>query len=149
MNTMKIIISQATKADKKSLMRFYKQQNYSASLLGYDHTYIIKYEQEIIGGVIISALEVGNPQLFLHALVIKEAYQKKGLASQLLKHALGHYSDQQLFCFAQINLSHFYQKNSFSQVTEHQLLQPLLVRYLSYKKTNNKLLVFRCNNEYI
>jgi N-acetylglutamate synthase-like GNAT family acetyltransferase len=146
---MKIVISKAVKSDKKSVMRFYKQQNYSAGLLGFDHSYTIKFEQVIIGCVIISSLEKSNPQLFLHALVIKKEHQKQGLASQLLRYALEQHPSHQLVCFAQESLSHFYQKNSFRQITEHQLLQPLLVRYLRYKKTNNKLLVFLCNNEYL
>ena len=85
---MNTIITTASKNDKKSLMRFYKQQSYSAKLLGYDNAYLMKYSGEIIGAVIISGLEENNPQLFLHALVIKKEFRQKRLASELIKHAL-------------------------------------------------------------
>ena len=156
---MNTIITTASKSDKKSLMRFYKQQSYSASLLGYDNTYMMNYSGEIIGAVIISALKENNPQLFLHALVIKKEFRQKRLASELIQHALFQHVTQQIVCFAEESLTPFYHKNNFSQVTEHQLLEPLLKRYLGYrrslpsmalrhtvhpehKKTNNELLVF-------
>jgi hypothetical protein len=152
-------ITTANKSDKKSLMRFYKQQSYSASLLGYDITYVIKYTSEIIGAVIISGLEENNPQLFLHALVIKKEFRQKKLASKLVQHALFQHANQPMICFADKSLTNFYKINNFSQATAHQLLTPLLTRYLSYrrsltsmasrhtvhpehKKTNNALLVF-------
>ena len=139
---MNTVISTASKSEKKSLMRFFKQQGYSASLLGYDNTYLMKYSGEIIGAVIISGLEKNNPQLFLHALVIKKEFRQKKLASQLLEYALCQHATQQVICFADETLTHFYQLNNFSQLTQHQLLKPLLRRYLGYKKTNNALLVF-------
>jgi len=142
---MKPSITTASKRDKKSLMRFYKQQFYSAGLLGLDSVYIIKDEQEIIGAVIISAIEKSNNQLFLHALVIKQEFRHKKLATRLIQHVRLHHEKQQLFCFAQEHLAHFYQQNGFSQVSEHLLLQPLLRRYSRYKKTNNMLLVFKCD----
>jgi len=142
---MKISITTANKTDKKSLMRFYKQQSYSAGLLGFDRVYIVKDEQEIIGAVIISAIEENNPQLFLHALVIKQEFRQKKLATQLIQYVRRHHNNQQLFCFAQEELAHFYQQNGFSQVAEHLLLQPLLMRFFRYKKTNNMLLVFKCD----
>ena len=132
---MDTVISKASKSDKKSLMRFYKQQSYSARLLGYDNAYLMKYSGEIIGAVIISGLEERNPQLFLHALVIKKDYRQKRLASELIKHALFQHTSQQIVCFAKGSLTHFYEFNGFSRITEHQLLQPLLKRYLSYRRS--------------
>jgi N-acetylglutamate synthase-like GNAT family acetyltransferase len=132
---MNSVITKASKSDKKSLMRFYKQQSYSASLLGYDNTYMIKYSEEIIGAVIISALEENNPQLFLHALVVKKEFRQKKLGCQLIQHALFQHATQQVICFADESLTHFYQLNNFNQVTEHQLLEPLLRRYLSYRRS--------------
>ena len=132
---MDTVISKASKSDKKSLMRFYKQQSYSARLLGYDNAYLMKNSGEIIGAVIISGLEESNPQLFLHALVIKKEFRQKRLASELIKHALFQHASQQIVCFADESLTHFYQINCFSQITEHQLLQPLLRRYLSYRRS--------------
>jgi N-acetylglutamate synthase-like GNAT family acetyltransferase len=138
-------ITIASKSDKKSLMRFYKQQSYSASLLGYDNTYVIKYSSEIIGAMILSGLEENNSQLFLHALVIKQEFRQKKLASQLVQHALFQHANQSIICFADESLSNFYQINNFSQATDDQLMTPLLTRYLGYKKTNNTLLVFSRN----
>jgi N-acetylglutamate synthase-like GNAT family acetyltransferase len=136
------------KTDKKSLMRFYKQQHYSAGLLGFDNVYIIKHEDVIIAAVILSALEKDNPQLFLHGLVIDEKFQHQGLASELVQYALGIHSSKSMVCFANNELSEFYQRNGFVLSDEKQLLAPLLSRYLQYKKTNNALLVFNYNNEH-
>jgi N-acetylglutamate synthase-like GNAT family acetyltransferase len=130
---MNTAITTASKSEKKSLMRFYKQQRYSAGLLGFDSTYIIKNSSEIIGAVIISALTENNPQLFLHALVIKQEFRQKKLASQLIQHALHQHDNQQVICFADESLTHFYQNNGFYQITEQQLLQPLLMRYSRYR----------------
>lgn len=140
--TMKTSITTAGKTDKKSLIRFYKQQHYSAGLLGFDHVYIMKHEDVIIGAVILSALEKDNLQLFLHGLVVDGNFQHQGLASKLLEYARGIHSSQSIVCFASYELSEFYQKNDFKLSQEKELLSPLLYRYLQYKKTNNGLLVF-------
>jgi N-acetylglutamate synthase-like GNAT family acetyltransferase len=140
---MQITIVTATKSDKKSLMRFYKQQHYSAGLLGFDHTYLIKSSSEIIGAVIVSAIVENNPQLFLHALVIKQAHRQKKLATKLIQHALLQHYHQNIFCFADETLHYFYHLNGFDQIAQSQLQQPLLRRYLGIKKTNNTLLVFQ------
>jgi len=139
---MKLSITTAIKTDKKSLMRFYKQQHYSAGLLGFDNVYVIKHEEVIIAAVIVSALEKDNPQLFLHALVVDDKFRQQGLASKLLKHIRSIHSSQEVICFASIELSKFYQKSGFELCQEKQLCPPLLSRYLQYKKTNNELLVF-------
>ena len=110
---MEITIDTATKSDKKSLLRFYKQQHYSAGLLGFDHVYLIKNPQEIIGAVIISALEKNNRQLFLHGLVIKQEFRQQNLATQLLRQTLNRHINQQVICFSNEDLSDFYQKNGF------------------------------------
>ncbi|NQZ23015.1 MAG: GNAT family N-acetyltransferase [Colwellia sp.] len=142
---MKISITTAIKSDKKSLMRFYKQQHYSAGLLGFDNIYIIKHEDVIIAAVILSALEKDNPQLFLHGLVVDNKFHHQGLASELLQYAQGIHSSQSIVCFANNDLCELYQKNGFELSNEKRLLTPLLLRYLQYKKTNNKLLVFHSN----
>ena len=139
---MEVSITTASKSDKKSLMRFYKQQSYSAGLLGLDQVYLVKNPQGIIGAVIISALEKDNPQLFLHGLVIKQEYRQQKIATQLIQHALSLHVHQKIICFADKELCHFYQNNGFNITTENELLDPLLFRYLRYKKTNNGLLVF-------
>lgn len=143
---MNISITTAIKTDKKSLMRFYKQQHYSAGLLGFDDVYVIKREDIIIGAVILSALEKDNPQLFLHGLVVDKKYLLQGLASQLLQYALDIHSTKSIICFASVELCVLYQKNGFALSDEKQLLTPLLSRYLQYKKTNNALLVFHYQN---
>ena len=142
---MKFSITKAIKTDKKSLMRFYKQQHYSAGLLGFDNVYIIKHEDVIIAAVILSALEKDNLQLFLHGLVVDEKFRHQGLASQLLGYARGIHLSQSIVCFASNELSEFYQSNNFEPSNEKQLLAPILFRYLRYKKTNNRLLVFHSN----
>ncbi len=139
---MNLSITTAIKTDKKSLMRFYKQQHYSAGLLGFDNVYVIKREEEIIAAVILSALEKDNPQLFLHGLVVDKKCHLQGLASQLLQYALGTHSTKSIICFASVDLYALYQQNGFVLSDEKQLLTPLLSRYLQYKKTNNALLVF-------
>ncbi|MBA6265666.1 GNAT family N-acetyltransferase [Colwellia sp. Bg11-12] len=140
---MQITIVTATKSDKKSLMRFYKQQHYSAGLLGFDHTYLIKSSSEIIGSVIVSAIIENNQQLFLHALVIKQAHRQKKLATKLIQHVLLQHYHQNIFCFANETLRYFYHLNGFSQIAQSQLDQLLLKRYLGIKKTNSTLLVFQ------
>ena len=67
--------------------------------------------------------------------MIKKEFRQKRLASELIKHALFQHATQQIVCFADESLTHFYQKNNFNQVTEHQLLEPLLKRYLSYRRS--------------
>ena len=143
---MKISITTAIKTDKKSLMRFYKQQHYSAGLLGFDNVYIVKHEDVIIAAVILSALEKDNPQLFLHGLVVDKNFLLRGLASELLQYALGIHSTKSIVCFAGDELCRFYQKNGFVLSNKKQLLPLLLTRYLQYKKTNNEFLVFKYNN---
>jgi len=143
---MKISITTAIKTDKKSLMRFYKQQHYSAGLLGFDNVYIIKCEEVIIAAVIVSALEQDNPQLFLHGLVVDDKFRQQGLAGRLLKHIRSIHSSQPVICFASVELSEFYHKNGFKLSQVKQLFPPLLSRYLQYKKTNNELLVFNQKN---
>lgn len=143
---MKTEIFTAIKSDKKNLMRFYKQQGYSAGLLGFDDVYLMINSQEIIGAIIISALTRDNPQLFLHGLIIKQEFRQQSLASQLIQHALSLHKRQQVICFASEELARFYQQNDFYQTSEEKLLKPLLFRYTQYKKTNNKLLVFSCEN---
>ena len=44
----------ANKADKKSILRFYKDNHYSARFIGYDSCYLIKENDNIIASVIIS-----------------------------------------------------------------------------------------------
>lgn len=134
--------SPATKSDKKSLMRFYKQQSYSAGLLGLDNVYLLKDTSEIIGAVIISTLSKNSQQSFLHALVIERAFRQQTLASQLLTFAFTQHQHQEIFCFADETLNHFYLQNSFEKISEHQLPAPLLVRFLRVKKTKKNLLAF-------
>jgi len=83
----------------------------------------------------------------MHGLVIKQAFRQQQLATQLLQHVLTLHINQTIICFAEEKLSLFYHKNAFYQVAEQQLVPPLLKRYLQYKKTNNKLLVFSCDRK--
>jgi N-acetylglutamate synthase-like GNAT family acetyltransferase len=136
--------SLATKSDKKSLMRFYKQQSYRAGLLGLDNAYLLKYSSDIIGTVIISTLLENSQQSFLHALVIERAFRKQTLASQLLTFACTQHQHQEIFCFADETLNHFYLQNGFEKISEQQLPEPLLERFLRVKKAKRNLLAFTC-----
>lgn len=49
----------AKRSDKKSILRFYKENNYSARFIGFDSCYLIKAQDKIIASVIISK---GNVQ---------------------------------------------------------------------------------------
>ena len=53
-----IKIQSAEKDNKKSIKRFYKANNYSASFMGYDTSYIALHEGEIIACVIISYISM-------------------------------------------------------------------------------------------
>lgn len=44
----------AKKNDKKSILRFYKENHYPARFIGFDHCYLIKVDDNIIASVIIS-----------------------------------------------------------------------------------------------
>lgn len=141
----------ALKSDKKALLRFYKNNRYSAKFIGGDRCYLIKADNTIVASVIVSSGQSEQHdsdktpvQYLLHALLIAPAYQKQGLASSLLKHALN--EQPALVCFAKTTISQLYLNNGFSSVSQtfiKQHLQPeFLKRFRQYTKQQPELTVF-------
>lgn len=150
-------IGLAKKSDKKSILRFYKTNHYSARFIGFDNCYLIKNNEEIIASVIISRCDVdresivnlaNKSQYFLHALVVAPAYRGAGLASMLIQSVLPRYHP--LVCFAQDSLSTLYLKQGFSALESTHIKQVLLPalfnRYCQYLSKESSLTVF--SNEY-
>lgn len=139
---MKIL--KAEKPDKKAILRFYKEQNYSASFIGFDKVYYIKKNQKIIASMIISKISNEHHHEFLHALVVDKHFQLQGVASKLLKFALAQHKP--LICFANEALSHFYIKNSMLKLANDrepvEVPEHLLLRLKSYRKKQSQLKVF-------
>lgn len=153
------------KADKKAILRFYKDNHYSARFIGFDDCYLIKVDNNIIASVIISQgnksqqidttsevtsidttqdLIQDKPQYLLHALLVAPDYQKQGYAVQLLKYAIMHH--QPLICFAHASLNRLYLKNGFILIADNLLskcLSPALYnRFLLYSKHKHELKAF-------
>jgi len=144
---MKPQITLAHKTNKKAILRFYKNNHYSASFLGFDSCYVIKDEQSIIASVIISKIKESqeNSQLsFLHALVVKAQYQHIGLASQLLSHVQNLHSP--FVCFANDELSALYTKNQMTKLADDEVVEKvpehLVLRFQSYQIKQPQLKVF-------
>ena len=141
-------IATAEKSNKKAILRFYKSQNYSASFLGYDQCYFICDKQIIIAAMIVSKIAAKHQHYFLHALVVDNQYQRQGLASQLLRHALQ--ITQPLICFANESLSSFYMQNNMLKLTHDQIVKKLpehlFLRFERYRKKQLQLKVFMSLN---
>ena len=142
----------ATKADKKDIVRFYKNKRYAASYIGQDHCYFIKADNEIIACAMVSAGQENGEYWLLHALVVNKEYQDRGIASQLLQTICAkkcrHEQIQchQILCFADTALSTFYYSNQFINYNaEHdiaQLPKEFKHRYVSYRKKQKSLQCF-------
>ena len=155
----------AKKADKKSILRFYKANHYPARFIGFDHCYLIKVDDNIIASVIISqgnnsqqlnptSENVSNsshldlcqnkPAYFLHALLVAPNYRGLGYAEHLLAHAI--MIHQPLVCFAQESLRRFYLNNGFTYIADNLLSQclshDLYNRFQQYSKTKAELKAF-------
>ncbi|QBG36720.1 GNAT family N-acetyltransferase [Litorilituus sediminis] len=137
-------ILQATKADKKAILRFYKQQHYSARFIGLDHCYFIKHQNIIIACVIVSKLTQDNPQYLMHALFVDKEFRQQSLASQLIQHVTSKHSP--LICFAKQALSKLYLINNMRAICDTQaqssLSTALQLRFNSYKNKEPSLTVF-------
>jgi hypothetical protein len=146
MKLTKPVIHQAIKADKKSLLLFYKSQRYSAKFMGGDTSYFIKNltTDNIIASVIISKISPDHQQCFLHALVVDHHYQKQGLATALLKYVVPLHLP--LVSFAKKNLSHLYQHAGMTLINTEQidekLSNELATRYYLYLKKQKNLTAF-------
>lgn len=134
-------IEVATKSDKKAILRFYKEQHYSASFLGFDTTYLIKLANEIVATVIVSQLTQHNTDYFLHGLVVDERYQHRGLASKLISYCQQRHSP--IICFSQPSYTKLYQKLRFIELEQLEikdnLSAPLYERYIRYLVTKPNL----------
>jgi GNAT superfamily N-acetyltransferase len=139
-----LLVIIAQKSDKKAILRFYKSQHYSASFLGYDSCYFLKNNEEIIASVIISKIAQHHQHYFLHALVVKQQYQRQGLASQLLQYAQRQHLP--LICFSTEKLLPFYLKNSLIKLQSDKIVsnlpEHLHMRYKRYLKKQPQLNVF-------
>ncbi|ARD42860.1 GNAT family N-acetyltransferase [Colwellia sp. PAMC 21821] len=118
-NTSTFTVVKATKADKKSVLRFYKAQRYSASYIGQDHCYTVKVDNRIVASAIVSGGQEADNFWLLHGLVTNKAEQGKGLASLILQtivndvNALEKKRYEKIICFADSALQQFYKKNQF------------------------------------
>ena len=143
----------ANKADKKEIKRFYKTQQYSAGLKGYDITYLAMQNNSIIGTVICSGLCMSANQYLLHGLVVNHYYHHQGLASNLINHCWHHlYSLSSkalsVVCFAEQNLAHLYLKNNFNVADANKLTPLIKARYEAYLKTQPQLIIFYRDNQF-
>ncbi|MDO6428711.1 GNAT family N-acetyltransferase [Thalassotalea sp. 1_MG-2023] len=140
-----LVIDTATKADKKTIKRFYKTHGFAASFMGYDSCYIIKQnDDEIIAAIIVSQLVKGNQQALLHGLYVSCKYRNEGLATKLLEHCI--IKHKILVCFANNNLQELYQKVGFSMLQEKEVEQhlntSLITRFNHYQQNQPFLRAF-------
>ncbi|MFT5814597.1 MAG: N-acetylglutamate synthase-like GNAT family acetyltransferase [Psychroserpens sp.] len=112
-------VVKATKVDKKNIIRFYKNQQYSASYIGKDQCYIVKVNNIIIACAIISGGKKNDGFWLLHGLVIDKVQRGKSIASLILqtiitdKDEFTYLRYEQIICFADIGFQAFYQSNNF------------------------------------
>ncbi|XPF94584.1 GNAT family N-acetyltransferase [Colwellia sp. RE-S-Sl-9] len=133
-------INKATKQDKKDIKRFYKDNNYSASFMGYDHTYIIKMDNVIIGSVILSYITNSSQYGLLHALLITPLYREKGYAKLLIETL--QWEHNHIICFADKKLYRLYKDIGFKESESLEIPSHFIDRYNCYLKKNNDLKVF-------
>lgn len=155
----------AKKTDKKSILRFYKENHYSARFIGFDRCYLIKVDENIIASVIISQgnkLQQVDPSTehdsnnsylnfppnktpyLLHALLVAPSYRRLGYAEHLLSHAI--INHQPLICFAQESLRELYLNNGFIHIEDNLFSQCLPAdfysRFQQYSKNKPELRAF-------
>ena len=120
-NTSTYTVVKATKADKKDILRSYKNQRYSASYIGQDHCYIVKINNHIIASAIVSGGQISDNFWLLHALVTDRAEQGKSIASLILQTIINDENEntkvryEKIICFVDSELQQFYIKNHFSK----------------------------------
>ncbi len=164
-NSLNPCVIVAKKNDKKSILRFYKDNHYPARFIGLDRCYLLKVDNNIIASVIISQgnksqqldpsiasnselnLQQSKVPYFLHALLVTPKYQRLGYGEYLLKHVM--MKHQPLICFAQESLSQLYLNNGFTNITGNvfnQCLPPDLInRFQRYSKKKPDLKAFICH----
>lgn len=166
-STLKFHSVIADKADKKAIKRFYKSAKAPLSYMGLDTVFCItpasndednsnkeltrNADKHIIGGVVLSQLTSDNHQYLLHALFIEQKYRKKGLSSLLLHEVNKFITEktnkqglsQEVIVFAEQDLTSFYFKHAYHEITSESLLAPLALRYRSYIKKQPRLKIFK------
>jgi len=145
MSDPKLTIQRLSKAQKKDIQRFYKLNNYPASFIGYDHTYILAIEQKIIGAVIISYQSENNHYALLHGLLIAPGYRNEGYANLLIKKVMSEHNH--IVCFAERDLEALYISNGFNEEISNKLPNYLIKRYESYVKKSKALAIFISNKD--
>ena len=138
------LITLAEKSEKKSILRFYKSQQYSARFIGLDKCYLVKNDGNIIASVIISKIHPDNQQYFLHALVVDKHFRQQGIAHELLAKVMANY--RPMVCFCQSSLRFFYQECGWQLVSltqlDRQLTEYISIRFHRYQKNGAELEVF-------
>lgn len=145
-------IIKAEKYEKRTIMHFYKSQQYNASYIGQDHCYIVKSADSIIASAIISAGQENDNHWLLHALVTEKGHRNKRIASDILQVIFSEKnSDLQLsypniICFADKSLENFYLANKFNHYSSTediaQLPDEFRQRLLSYQEKKQNLQCF-------
>lgn len=146
------LVIKAKKSDKKDIQRFYRAQGYSASFIGYDHTYFIKHNSKIIACAIISAGQGNGLFWLLHGLVINSEFRGKGIASILLRTiTMGQVFNEEnkqvcydnIICFADQALATLYLSNNFvshnSATNIAQLPDEFRHRFIRYRENQKTL----------
>lgn len=118
--------------NKKQIKRFYQSQHYSASFMGFDKSYQVLDDDDIIASAIISYQTKENNQALLHAIVVNKNYQNKGIAKQLITHICKLYPN--IVCFCSPELVKLYRQCGFVQFEAEQLSSKNKERYLIYQK---------------
>lgn len=140
MSLHNISFYQTKKEDKKTTLRFYKAQGYSASFMGYDYTYWVKQDDNIVGSVIFSYINKNNTCALLHALYIDPNYRFNNLATHLIDYAANIHNH--MICFADISLDMFYKKSSFIESPQNNLPECFNNKFIAYQQRNKKLKVY-------
>ncbi len=129
-----------TKTDKKSILRFYKKSGYSASFMGYDNTYWLLNNNEIVGSVILSYVEDSNTCALLHGLFISPSFRNQHLGYELVSNVLQIHTE--VICFADESLTAFYNKLGLHVTNNEEIPECMQGRYSSYIKKNKNLKIF-------
>ena len=150
--SLSFTIETANKSDKKDVMAFYKQQQYPAKFMGFDHCFVAKVDALIIGCVIISDIEKAHQKmldnhdsneskaLFLHGLFVAPKYRNYGISKALIDEMA--LLKKSIICFADISLTALYLKSGFNKVSEDSLPKLYHERYKSYRNKQTNLLAF-------
>jgi GNAT superfamily N-acetyltransferase len=148
-------VIKAVKTDKKDILRFYKNQQYTASFIGHDQCYIVKINQFIIASVIISAGREPGDFWLLHGLVTDKAQRGKNIASLMLHAIISDKNERKqarykhLICFANEALQKFYLSNHFIRYNTDDEIAQLPVefkqRLIRYREKQKNLHCFRCS----